>query len=97
MIDTDLTFNDLGVSAYRGKNAEAGRLADFLVAVEDGIVPRGSYLLVESLDRISRQAARKALRVLEDIAPTALSGRPTTSSAGMPAAICTCTSTGTAS
>jgi DNA invertase Pin-like site-specific DNA recombinase len=66
-LDTDLTFNDLGVSAYRGKNAEAGRLADFLVAVEDGIVARGSYLLVESLDRISRQAARKALRVLESI------------------------------
>jgi DNA invertase Pin-like site-specific DNA recombinase len=66
-LDIELTFNDLGVSAHRGKNAEAGRLADFLVAVEDSIVPRGSYLLVESLDRISRQAARKALRVLEDI------------------------------
>jgi DNA invertase Pin-like site-specific DNA recombinase len=66
-LDTQLTFNDLGVSAYRGRNAEAGRLADFLVAVEDGLVPPNSYLLVESLDRISRQAARKALRVLEDI------------------------------
>jgi len=66
-LDETLTFHDLGVSAFRGRNAEAGRLADFLEAVRVGLVSRGSYLLVESLDRISRQAARKALRVLESI------------------------------
>jgi Site-specific recombinases, DNA invertase Pin homologs len=66
-LDETLTFHDLGVSAFRGRNAEAGRLADFLEAVKAGLVERGSYLLVESLDRISRQAARKALRVLESI------------------------------
>jgi DNA invertase Pin-like site-specific DNA recombinase len=66
-LDDALTFHDLGVSAYRGKNAETGRLGDFLAAVDDGLVPAGSILLVESLDRISRQSARKALRVLEDI------------------------------
>jgi len=57
----------VGVSAYRGKNSETGRLAEFKEAVRTGLVPVGSYLLVESLDRISRQAARKAFRVLEDI------------------------------
>lgn len=66
-LDTELTFRDLGVSAFRGTNAETGRLADFLEAVRSGLVPRGSFLLVESLDRISRQAARRALRVVEDI------------------------------
>ncbi len=66
-LDETLTFHDLGVSAFRGRNAEAGRLGDFLEAVHAGLVARGSYLLVESLDRISRQAARKALRVLESI------------------------------
>ncbi|HYI82387.1 MAG TPA: recombinase family protein, partial [Acetobacteraceae bacterium] len=66
-LDQDLTFNDLGVSAFRGRNTEAGRLGDFLAAVNAGLVPPGSYLLVESLDRISRQFARKALRTLEDI------------------------------
>lgn len=66
-LDTRLTFHDLGVSAFRGKNAEAGKLGDFLGAVRAGLVPKGSYLLVESLDRLSRQSARKALRVLEDI------------------------------
>ncbi len=66
-LDTSVTYNDLGVSAFRGKNADTGRLAEFLEAVKEGIVEPGSYLLVESLDRVSRQAARKALRVLEDI------------------------------
>ncbi len=67
ILDDKLTYKDLGVSAYRGANAATGRLADFLEAVREGAVPKGSVLLVESLDRISRQTARKAVRVLEDI------------------------------
>ncbi|MFM0323714.1 recombinase family protein [Caballeronia glebae] len=66
-LDDSLTFHDLGVSAYRGMNTEAGRLGDFLEAVREKLVPRGSYLLVEALDRLSRLAPRKAMRVLEDI------------------------------
>ncbi|WNB75700.1 recombinase family protein [Methylomonas koyamae] len=66
-LDDKLTFKDLGVSAYRGKNAETGRLGEFLEAVREGMIERNAILLVESLDRISRQAARKALRILEDI------------------------------
>ena len=66
-LDADLSFHDLGVSAFRGDNAETGRLGDFVRAVQDGLVPRGSWLLVESLDRISRAVPRKAVRVLEDI------------------------------
>jgi DNA invertase Pin-like site-specific DNA recombinase len=66
-LDEELTFNDLGVSAFRGKNAEVGALRAFLIAVENEQIPSGSYLLVESLDRISRQSARKASRILEEI------------------------------
>lgn len=61
------SFEDLGISAYSGKNAEVGALRTFLVAAEDGIIPRGSFLLVESLDRISRGVPRKSLRLLEEI------------------------------
>jgi DNA invertase Pin-like site-specific DNA recombinase len=43
------SYTDLGVSAYRHKNAETGALRAFLTAVELGDVPSGSYLLVESL------------------------------------------------
>ncbi|MDX8458180.1 recombinase family protein [Mesorhizobium humile] len=64
----EATYQDLGVSAYRGANvAETGRLREFLEAVEHEDIPRGSYLLVESLDRISRQKPRKAVRLLEQI------------------------------
>src|SRR5258708_29355680 len=58
-LDRELTFEDLAVSAFHGRNVEVGALGVFLRAVEDGRVPRGSYLLVESLDRVSRQTARK--------------------------------------
>ncbi|WP_108446123.1 recombinase family protein [Halomonas denitrificans] len=68
--DLDLdehSFEDLGISAYQGRNQEAGALRLFLRAVEEGAIEPGSYLLVESLDRISRQSARKASSLLGDI------------------------------
>ena len=48
-------LEDLGVSAFKGANVKDGALGQFLGAVENGKVPAGSYLLVKSLDRISRQ------------------------------------------
>lgn len=61
------SYQDLGISAFRGANAETGRLGEFLAAVEDGVIERGSYLLIESLDRLSRNTPRKAVRLLESI------------------------------
>ncbi|MAP11497.1 MAG: hypothetical protein CMQ61_05530 [Gammaproteobacteria bacterium] len=57
-LDDAVSFRDLGVSAYRGKNATEGALRDFILAVDEGHIPRGSYLLVENLDRLSRPPAR---------------------------------------
>jgi DNA invertase Pin-like site-specific DNA recombinase len=54
------TYNDLGVSAFRHKHAQTGALRAFLKAVEDGEIPSGSFLLVESLDRISRNSITEA-------------------------------------
>lgn len=61
------SYRDLGVSAYRGRNAETGQLGAFLEAVHSGDIPAGSYLLVESIDRLSRHKARKIIRLLEEI------------------------------
>ena len=47
-------FRDLGVSAFKGKNSSAGALSIFLELAESGKIPAGSFLLVESLDRITR-------------------------------------------
>jgi DNA invertase Pin-like site-specific DNA recombinase len=66
-LDEELTVRDEGISAFYGRNAQTGALAAFLEAAREGIVPQGSYLIVESLDRISRQTVRKAIRTLEEI------------------------------
>lgn len=60
LLDKGLNFRDLGVSAFRGKNAKQGGLRSFLDAVEHGLVPANSYLLVESLDRLSRDQILEA-------------------------------------
>ena len=57
----ELQLEDIGVSAFKGDNVKEGALGRFLHAVEKGRVPAGSYLLVESLDRISRQEVLKSL------------------------------------
>lgn len=55
-------FFDSGRSAYKGQHLDdTGELARFLSYVEDGSIPAGSYLVVESLDRLSRERVRDAL------------------------------------
>lgn len=66
-LDLSLNITDEGVSAYRGTNALDGGLSRFLEACRRGLIEDGSYLLVESLDRISRMAPRKAQRLIDDI------------------------------
>jgi DNA invertase Pin-like site-specific DNA recombinase len=69
-LDEELAISDLGVSAYSGKNAAEGALAIFLAAAKAGKVPRGSILLVESLDRLSRAAIHEAVGLLTAIVTT---------------------------
>jgi DNA invertase Pin-like site-specific DNA recombinase len=66
-LDETLNFRDAGISAYRGRNVLKGALGDFLRAVQEGIVARGAYLIVESLDRISRDTVHKAATTLQMI------------------------------
>ena len=67
-LDDRLTFRDLGVSAFRGRNKAEGMLGEFLALVRSGDIAEGSYLLVENLDRVSRENALDALDALKDIA-----------------------------
>ncbi len=59
--DKSLTIKDLGISAYKSTNTKRGNLGLFLKAVESGRVDKGSYLLIESLDRLSRATVFEAL------------------------------------
>lgn len=54
-LDETLRFQDLGISGFSGANAKSGAFGEFLAAVESGYIEAGSVLLVESLDRVSRQ------------------------------------------
>jgi DNA invertase Pin-like site-specific DNA recombinase len=53
-------LEDIGVSAFKGANAREGALGQFLEAIKAGSVKPGSYLIVESLDRLSREQVLKA-------------------------------------
>src|SRR5262249_52336870 len=67
VLDTSLTLQDKGVSGYTGahrENPDRHALAAFLELVRRGRIPRGSYLVVESLDRLSREHIRPALTLL---------------------------------
>lgn len=65
--DESLDLRDLGVSAFRGRNAEHGALALFLDCTASGRVKPGDYLVLESLDRLTRQRMSDALPLLQDI------------------------------
>lgn len=67
MLDTTLDLRDLGVSAFRGKNAQAGALGLFLECIETGRVKLGDYLALESLDRLSRQRISAFLPLIQGI------------------------------
>lgn len=60
-LDEETTFADKGVSAWTGANLNEGQFGQFLAAAKEGRIKPGSYLLVESLDRLSRQQVRTAL------------------------------------
>ncbi len=66
-LDEELTYRDLGVSGFRGKNAAHGELACFLEAVRAGQIPEGSFLLIESLDRLSRDNILRAQAILTNL------------------------------
>lgn len=64
-LDDSLTFRDAGVSGFRGRHrGDRNDLGRFLALVREGRVPRGSYLIVESLDRLTREEIRPALTLL---------------------------------
>lgn len=67
IFDETFSFQDLGVSGFHGENKKVGKLGLFLFAAKHGIIKKGSYLLIENLDRLSRESARHALRTLEAI------------------------------
>jgi len=63
----DESLRDIGVSAFKGKNATEGALKKFIELVEAGRIEKGSILILESLDRLSRQQVFTALGLFSSI------------------------------
>lgn len=67
-LEFDESLKDEGVSAFRGRHRKHGALGSFLARVKAGEVPRGSILVVEALDRLSREApTTSVLQLIEGL------------------------------
>jgi DNA invertase Pin-like site-specific DNA recombinase len=63
----DETLHDDGVSAFHGKHRTVGALGRFLAAIEAGKVEAGASLIIENLDRLSREEIEEAQEVWRKI------------------------------
>lgn len=60
-------YEDLGVSAFKGKNLKSGQLAKFVERIKAKEIQSNALLLVESFDRISRMGGYDALELIISI------------------------------
>lgn len=67
VLDESLSLRDEGLSAYHQQHVKQGALGAFLRAVDEGRIPRGSVLVVEGLDRLSRAEPIQAQAQLAQI------------------------------
>jgi DNA invertase Pin-like site-specific DNA recombinase len=66
-LDTTLNMFDSGLSAYKGKHISQGSLGAFLDLITAGKIERGSVLLIENIDRLSRLLPTEAYRTFDKI------------------------------
>ena len=71
-LDTILRYEDLGVSAWSGANTEIGAFSTLLKYAKSGKIPPGSILIIEALDRLTRQSLRAAIPLFIEILNTGL-------------------------
>ncbi|XOV70654.1 MAG: recombinase family protein [Verrucomicrobiota bacterium] len=66
-LDEDVSMLDSGISAYNQDNVSKGALGRFMDTMREGKIEKGSYLLIESLDRMSRAEPYKSALLLLEI------------------------------
>jgi DNA invertase Pin-like site-specific DNA recombinase len=64
---TDFPLIDVGFSAFTGAHIMQGALGKFLKAIEEHRIDRGSYLIIESHDRLSRMPLLECVPVFLNI------------------------------
>lgn len=63
---SDLKAIDRGLSAYSGKHRQGG-LGALLQAIQDGLISKGDAIVIEAIDRLTREDAATALSCVTDI------------------------------
>ncbi|TKF29314.1 recombinase family protein [Enterovibrio norvegicus] len=66
-LNEKLVMTDEGLSAFHAEHVSRGALGIFIKAVEEGLVERGSILIVESLDRLSRDQPMDAMHQFNEL------------------------------
>jgi len=65
LVPANISFDDAGKSAFKGNKQKD--LGNFLDLIKSGGVPKGSFLVIESLDRLSRQTFEPTYDILRAI------------------------------
>lgn len=65
--DESLVFKDEGLSGFKGTNVSKGAMGKFLQEVEKGNIPKGSILLLEDADRLSRLPIIEAVGLMSQV------------------------------
>jgi hypothetical protein len=66
-IDWSLCLRDKGLSAFRGANWKRGNLGKFIDLVDAGVIPKGSILCIERVNRLSRMTWMKQVELWKEI------------------------------
>ncbi|MEQ9309509.1 MAG: recombinase family protein [Balneolaceae bacterium] len=66
-LDTDLDLIDKGLSGFSGAHRIKGALGLFEKAIEEGKIAKGSVLVIEMLDRLTRQVLLEAVHLMTGI------------------------------
>ena len=66
-LDLDDSIRDFARSAFHNRHTVTGNLGNFLALVREGRIAAGSYLLIESFDRLSRDEFWPAFDLIRDI------------------------------
>ncbi len=66
-LDTELNLQDHGFSAFTGQHRTRGALGIFLNLIEKGQIPKGSTLIIEAFDRLSREKVLDAFNLFSEI------------------------------
>ena len=67
ILDESFHLRDEGKSGYYGDNVTEGKLGAFIKEVQSETIPKGSVLIVESLDRLSREQLDDAYQLFRKI------------------------------